>query len=381
MKKLFTTLFAATIVVASYAQNDTRMHIILTNGTDQTINVADIDSIYFDKPAPQTPSSAYQIALPDDWSTTLVYKVMAGDKQVAEIAREYVRSWDAKTSANAIDEVLTVIYPMGADGKADLSKGLATNGATIAWDVKGDSVATYKPGSAPVSTLYVVDGQIVTTTKAQDITAATLVPYVLEDNRGGDDQNTYGIVKIAAQYWMTGNLKAKTFRDGTPITKCGLNDASQWEANTSGAYHIYDDDEVNNWPYFGAMYNGYAVVSDKGLAPEGWEVTTYDQWQALKTYLRKGQSSKIKSTTQWTSTVGKNTTGLNIYPGGNYAGSITSDNGAGIDVYFWTSNKTKDPLTRPSDALLVTRVKSSLVVSTMQMHNYLFGHYVRCIRK
>lgn len=364
--------------MTSFAQNDTRMHVVLTDGTEKTINLSEIDSIYFDKPA--APSAAYQVSLPEDWSNTLVYKVMAGDKQIAEIAREYVRSWDAKAKANAVDEVLTVIYPM-KEGKADLSKGLATNGASITWNIEGDSVETYTPGSAQVTALYVVDGQIVTTTDAKNISSATLVPYVLEDNRSSEDQNTYGIVKIAAQYWMTSNLKAKTFRDGTPITKCSLNDASQWEANTTGAYHVYEDDEINNWPYFGPMYNGYAVVSDKGLAPEGWEVTTYDQWQALKTYLRKSQSTKIKSTTLWTTTAGKNTTGLNIYPGGNYAGSTTSDNGAGTDVYFWTSSKTKDPLSRPSDALFVTRVKSSLVVNAMQMHNYLFGHYVRCIRK
>lgn len=378
MKKTLLVILAMTaMATTAFAQDDTKMHIHLTDGTVQTYNVSNIDSISFEVAKPAKPAAAYEITLPTDFSTNRVWKVMADGKQVAEIAREYVRSWDATANKDAVNGLLTVIYPMGADGKADLSKGLATNGASIAWDIKGDSVASYTLGAGEFTTAYLVDGTITPKTDETDIASTTLEAYVLEDNRSATDNNTYNIVKIGAQYWMESNLKATTFLDGSTIPQYNTQQYMLWANNTGGACHVYGDDMTNNFPYFGYMYNGYAVVSKSGLAPEGWEVSSKEQWEAMKKYLRKSQSSKVKSTDQWTSTAGNNSTGLNVMPGGYYE-TNGGDAGDGTDVYFWTSNATTDVLFR-TDVIYTVRIKNSIM--TTGTHDYKFGHYVRCVRK
>ncbi len=376
MKKTILTLLLSVVCSATMlAQSEpTTMVIVHKDGATSTYQLADIDSIYFkaEASAPQV----YKIELPTDFSTGRVQKVMAGDQQVAEVCSEYVRSWDGTANANAVDDVLTVVYPMGADGKADLSKGLASNGASIVWDVEGDSVATYTAGTAELATVYLTaDGTFVTTLPdgAEEV-ATTLTPYVINDVRSKTDTQTYQIVKIAAQYWMASNLKAVTLRDGTAIPLFTSTQADAWNETESPAYHIYADDTEYSWPDYGAMYNGYAVVSEGGLAPEGWEVSTIDQWQALKTYLRTGQSKKIKTTDTW-ATVGNNLTGLSIAPGG-YFSRATGDDMEGSRVYYWTADKTTS---FGSDALKLAYIVNGITLTST--HSYYFGHYVRCVRK
>ncbi len=374
MKKTILTLILSVVCSATMlAQSEpTKMVIVQKDGSTATYQLADIDSIYFNADAAAT--KVYKIDIPTDFSTGRVQKVMAGDKQVAEVCSEYVRSWSG--SANVVDEVLTVVYPMGADGKADLSKGLASNGASIVWDVKGDSVASYTAGAANLTSVYLTaDSTFVTSLPdgAEEV-ATTLTPYVINDARSKTDTQTYKVVKIAAQYWMASNLKAVTLRNGTAITLYKSTQADAWSNCESPAYHIYGDDTEYSWADYGAMYNGYAVVSEGGLAPEGWEVSTIDQWQALKTYLKTSQSKKIKTTDTW-ATVGNNLTGLGIAPGG-YFSRATGDDMEGSRVYYWTPDKTTS---LGSDALKLAYIVNGITLSST--HAYYFGHYVRCVRK
>ncbi len=374
MKKTILTLILSVVCSATMlAQSEpTKMVIVQKDGSTATYQLADIDSIYFNADAAAT--KVYKIDIPTDFSTGRVQKVMAGDKQVAEVCSEYVRSWSG--SANVVDEVLTVVYPMGADGKADLSKGLASNGASIVWDVKGDSVASYTAGAANLTSVYLTaDSTFVTSLPdgAEEV-ATTFTPYVINDARSKTDTQTYKVVKIAAQYWMASNLKAVTLRNGTAITLYKSTQADAWSNCESPAYHIYGDDTEYSWADYGAMYNGYAVVSEGGLAPEGWEVSTIDQWQALKTYLKTSQSKKIKTTDTW-ATVGNNLTGLGIAPGG-YFSRATGDDMEGSRVYYWTPDKTTS---LGSDALKLAYIVNGITLSST--HAYYFGHYVRCVRK
>lgn len=374
MKKAILTFMLAVVGSATmFAQSEpTKMVIVQKDGSTAAYQLADIDSIYFQ--AESTASKVYKIDLPTDFSTGRVQKVMAGDKQVAEVCSEYVRSWGV--TANAVDDVLTVVYPMSADGKADLSKGLASNGASIVWDVEGDSVASYTAGNADLATVYLTaDGTFVSSMPdgAEEV-ATSLTPYVINDVRSKTDAQTYKVVKIAAQYWMDSNLKAVTLRDGTAITLYTSTQAEEWSNNDTPAYHIYADDTEYCWPDYGAMYNGFAVVSEGGLAPEGWEVSSIDQWTALKNYLKTGQSAKIKTTDTWAK-VGTNLTGLSISPGG-YFSKATGDDMEGSRVYYWTSDKTTD---FGSDALKLAYIVNGITLTST--HNYYFGHYVRCVRK
>lgn len=375
MRSIFSLIMATIVIVAAYAQSEpTKLVITMKDGAVATYQLADIDSISFEGETEQLPK-AYRVVIPSDFSTGNVQKVMAGDKQVAEVCYEYIRSWK-NGEGNVIDTPMAVVYPMNAEGKADLLNGIAANGAKISWDIEGDSIASYVPGAAAVTSVIVLeDGTFAD--DAADAEETQLEPYVIKDKRGLFDVQTYKVVKIGVQYWMASNLRAATFRDGTSIKKYLSTDADTWGSNTTGAYHVYSDDMNYSWANYGAMYNGYAVVSDKGLAPEGWEVSSKAQWDAMKKYLRTSQSSKVKSSELWASTPGNNKSGLTITPGGYFNGSM-GDSYEGEDVYFWNCDKVKDTLFG-TDALSTTRIKTS--IATTGTHGYSFGHYVRCVRK
>jgi len=92
------------------------------------------------------------------------------------------------------------------------------------------------------------------------------------------DDNAYHVVQIGNQLWMVENLKTTHYRDGTPIPNITNN--NDWAADTIGAYCWYNNDITNKQDY-GALYNWYAVNNAHGLAPEGWRVATYNDFNNL----------------------------------------------------------------------------------------------------
>lgn len=100
----------------------------------------------------------------------------------------------------------------------------------------------------------------------------------LEDNLLADiDGNIYHTVKIGNQVWMTENLKVTHFNDGSVIPV--INNSREWYNLTSPACCWYNND-IANFESYGALYNYYAINSDK-LAPEGWHVPTEDEFRIL----------------------------------------------------------------------------------------------------
>ncbi|MBT5758059.1 MAG: hypothetical protein HOI55_00235, partial [Candidatus Marinimicrobia bacterium] len=96
------------------------------------------------------------------------------------------------------------------------------------------------------------------------------------------DGNEYGTVLIGNQVWMSENLKVTKYKDGTAIPTGHSN--SDWSNLSSGAYAVYDDDDVNTDTY-GFLYNWYAVDDSRIIAPDGWHVPTDDEWTTLTDYL------------------------------------------------------------------------------------------------
>jgi uncharacterized protein (TIGR02145 family) len=89
------------------------------------------------------------------------------------------------------------------------------------------------------------------------------------------DGNVYKTVKINGKWWMAENLKVKTFRDGSSILN-GQTD-NNW-VDTLSAYCLYTN--LTTAPGF--LYNSYAVLDTKGLAPQGWHIATDEDWKNLE---------------------------------------------------------------------------------------------------
>ena len=153
------------------------------------------------------------------------------------------------------------------------------------------------------------------------------------------DGNVYNTVTIGSQCWMAENLKTTRYNDGTAIPT-GLSDAA-WEATTSGAYAIYDNNANNNTIY-GKLYNWYAVNTGK-LAPAGWHVPTDAEWTTLINFLggETVAGNKMKATTLWRAYTGitnTNSSGFTGLPAGfrNTSGTF---NNIGDDGHFWSSTE------------------------------------------
>jgi len=82
------------------------------------------------------------------------------------------------------------------------------------------------------------------------------------------DGNVYETVKIGKQVWMAENLKTTMYNDGEEIPL--VTDANEWQ-NYEPAFCWYKNDETTNKDKYGALYNWYAVKTNK-LCPAGWHV-------------------------------------------------------------------------------------------------------------
>jgi uncharacterized protein (TIGR02145 family) len=99
---------------------------------------------------------------------------------------------------------------------------------------------------------------------------------------GDSDGNFYNTIIIGTQRWMGENLKTRKFNDGQLIPNY-TNDAD-WSNLSSSAFCWYNNDEPNNKNKYGALYNWYAINSNK-LCPSGWHLPSIDEWNTLVNYL------------------------------------------------------------------------------------------------
>lgn len=157
------------------------------------------------------------------------------------------------------------------------------------------------------------------------------------------DGNTYRTIKIGNQWWMAENLKVTHYRNGDVIPNVTNN--SEWTSLINGAYCNYANDSSIAATY-GRLYNWIAVIDNRNIAPEGWHVPQYEEWQTLVDYLGgsdvAGGKMKEAGTTHWVSPNenATNSSGFSALPGGyrNY-----DDNGFGTffdlryAAYFWSS--------------------------------------------
>ena len=163
------------------------------------------------------------------------------------------------------------------------------------------------------------------------------------------DGNIYQTVLIGGQCWMGENLKVTHYRNGDPIPN--VTDNSSWSMLSTGAYCNYDNNE-GYVEVYGRLYNWYAAVDSRDIAPEGWHVASDAEWKELEMYL--GMSQEAADTTGWRGTGegGKlkdagtiywqspntgatNESGFTALPGGSRSSS-GQFYFARFDAFFWT---------------------------------------------
>jgi uncharacterized protein (TIGR02145 family) len=155
------------------------------------------------------------------------------------------------------------------------------------------------------------------------------------------DGKTYKTVKIGTQTWTAENLDAITFINGDPIPEAKTK--GEWQSftdNKKAAWCYYDNDPGNGKKY-GKLYNWFAVIDPRGLAPKGWHIPANEEWSVLTTFLggENVAGTKMKSTTGWyMNSLATDESGFSGLPGG-----YRNDNGTfilmNISGFWWSSTE------------------------------------------
>jgi uncharacterized protein (TIGR02145 family) len=116
------------------------------------------------------------------------------------------------------------------------------------------------------------------------------------------DGNVYKTVTIGTQVWMAENLKTTKYRNGDTIPN--ITGDTKWRLLSTEAYCDYENTPGNSAIY-GKLYNWYAIVDSRYIAPIGWHVPTDAEWTTLENYVADnygtyGSVAKaLASTTNW----------------------------------------------------------------------------------
>ncbi len=195
----------------------------------------------------------------------------------------------------------------------------------------------------------------------------------------------YDSVKVGKEVWMQKNLDVITFRNGDSIFNAKTDKEWLWAAqNKMPAWCYYNNDEILGKKY-GVLYNVYAVLDERGLAPKGWRLSTVKDWEYLKVkdweyrtkYPRVNLVTKCKFGTLNGFGVENMENGkLKFLAGGKriYDKQVLFDCLRRFGEYWIYVDPKGQP--EPYNVLLPTSLRTYLAKET----NFHFGLSVRCVR-
>ncbi len=195
--------------------------------------------------------------------------------------------------------------------------------------------------------------------------------------------HVYRTIKIGTQVWMIENLKTTKFNDGKDIIQA--NKDNFWDSKPNFCWYDFD---IKHKAKYGALYNGYAVITNK-LCPAGWRVPTLDDWIILIKFLdpefdpsspigMNSAAKKMKTVEYWEYGVeSTNQSGFSAVPGGyrSYSGMGGIFFEMVYEAYYWSS--TKSLYSSDLLSLQLLGISDSAIIGPK---NPQYGLSVRCIR-
>ncbi len=88
------------------------------------------------------------------------------------------------------------------------------------------------------------------------------------------DGNEYKTITVGKQTWMAQNLRVTHYRNGDPIN-FDTDSTTNWSTIKIGTYCTpLNTSNIDTIATYGLLYNGYAVIDSRNIAPKGWRVPT-----------------------------------------------------------------------------------------------------------
>lgn len=146
-------------------------------------------------------------------------------------------------------------------------------------------------------------------------------------------------VTVVRQEWLAQNLDVNTFRNGDPIPEARTPEEWKNAAREEQPAWCHVNDNPENNPVFGKLYNWYALNDPRGLAPQGWRIPGDGDWEVLISNLGGDANAggKMKANELWQvpNAGATNESGLAVLPAGYrcYRGGFHA---AGFMGCFWS---------------------------------------------
>jgi uncharacterized protein (TIGR02145 family) len=254
-------------------------------------------------------------------------------------------------------------------------------GETISY---GNTVVSYQgpvSGKLPIDVYYVLNGLEPNRTYHYRVKAVNDVgisfgadiSFKTDTAITDIDGNIYNWGKIGTQEWFLENLKTTRYNDGTSIPY--VEDNNEWFALTTPSYCWYDNNAAANKGIYGALYNWYAVSTDK-LCPSGWHMATGTDWTTLINFLGgqgvAGGPLKEHTTDHWNppNNGATNESGFTALPGGcrDYTGTYIY---FGISALWSSSILSSDYIALDFNGVFVRSITNT---------DKRCGYSVRCVK-
>jgi uncharacterized protein (TIGR02145 family) len=205
------------------------------------------------------------------------------------------------------------------------------------------------------------------------------------------DGNVYQTVTIGSQVWTAENLRVTHYNNGDSIPIV-VPDTLNWTGITTGLSCVFNNDTNNIAPY-GRLYNWYATIDSRNLAPTEWHVPSDSDWVQLEVFLgmpvdlvwgtgyRGGSpvGAKLKEvgTTHWAcpNNGTTNLTGFSARGGGDMDNRPIFNELGGF-AFFWASTE----FSPGSTAAWARDLPCSLPFIGRGGYGKDYGGYIRCIR-
>ena len=155
------------------------------------------------------------------------------------------------------------------------------------------------------------------------------------------DGQSYNWIKIGYQLWMTENLRATAYSDGTPIQL--VEDDASW-ANlgiSDKACSYYDNDSASYAGTYGVLYNWAAAMNGagssdanpsgiQGVCPDDWHIPGDEEWKQLERELGMSRSEADGTGRRGTNQGSQLAYNANLWE----AGALKTDTGFGSSQFM-----------------------------------------------
>lgn len=194
------------------------------------------------------------------------------------------------------------------------------------------------------------------------------------------------IVQINKQFWMKDNLNVASFRNGDPIFHAKTHE--EWDhayKNKIPAWCYYDNNPENGEIY-GKLYNCYAVIDERKLAPIGFHIPSKQEWNELINFLGGKEVAAIQlkhsDTLYWKKSNVNNTNNSQFSAkGGGYRDNFVAGIGGFQKIkmfgIWWTSTQNTNP--KNVELLVEKMTNFNSRVSEYGISGCV-GYSVRCIK-